>query len=65
MIKENIQNILRTFRDMDEDYRVKGFHENMEQLDELLLKRVWKIVWLGLRRKRQIKMLLVLYSIQL
>ena len=28
-----------SFRDMDEDYRVKGFHENMEQLDELLIEK--------------------------
>ena len=26
-----------SFRDMDEDYRVKGFHENMENFDELLV----------------------------
>ena len=31
-----------SFRDLEEDYRVNGFHENMEKLDELLIETAVK-----------------------
>ena len=41
-----------SFRDMEDDYRIKGFYENMDRLDKLILSQAVKnsMSWLGKKK---------------
>ena len=41
-----------SFRDMEENYKIKGFYENMEELEERILDFAKKIVWQFLVKRK-------------
>ena len=44
-----------SFKDMEDDYRIKGFYENMEKLDKLILSQAVKnsMSWLGKKKTNE------------